>query len=64
MDIVIIKNNITRTKALIEQYKASELYTEIDKRRRIESLEKDIDKYSNMLDEVSKDVEVNNPEIM
>jgi hypothetical protein len=63
VDIITIQNNITRAKALREQYKNSELYTDLERIKRIESLDKEITKYENMLKPIHN-TEVRNPQIL
>jgi hypothetical protein len=49
MNVVDLTNQITRCKALIEQYKNSELYADHEKEIRIQALKIEIGKYQNRL---------------
>lgn len=55
MNIIDLTNNITRCEALIQQYQNSELYTEIEKEKRINALNVEITRYRNQLNAIQKD---------
>jgi hypothetical protein len=63
LDLITIQNNLNRARALREQYRTSELYTDQERIRRIESLDKEIQKYDNQLRTI-KNIQVQNPEIL
>jgi hypothetical protein len=63
LDQITIQNNLNRSIALREQYKNSELYTDHERIKRIESLDRDIQKYERMLEKITN-CPVRNPQIL
>ena len=52
MNLVDLTNKITHSQALIQQYKNSEHYTELEKKKRIEALNIEITRAENQLREL------------
>jgi uncharacterized small protein (DUF1192 family) len=65
MTTIDLTNNINRCEALIQQYQNSELYTDLEKEKRIAALKIEITRYNNQLailknNSVEKNININN----
>ena len=56
-----LQSKINELQARLEQFKTSELFSEAEKNKRIAETQAELDA---IIDKASKDIEVNNPEIL